>query len=85
MHVRELAPGDGNHLGDRVQLHRARAEWNHRAIERNVLVGEPAQIAQHLRFGVVAIERRVREERRPAMQRRGIRVVDRRLERIEIR
>ena len=85
VHVRELAPGDRNHLGDRVQLHRARAQGDHRAIERDVPVGESTQIAQHLRFGVVAIERRVREERRSAMQSDGVCIVNRRLERIEIR
>ena len=54
MDVGELGPGDRHHLGGRVELHRARAERDHRAIEREVLVGEAAQVAQHLVLGVVA-------------------------------
>ena len=54
----------------RVELHRARAQRDHRAIEREVLVGEPAQVAQHLRFAVIAVEHRMREERRRARERR---------------
>jgi hypothetical protein len=58
----EFRPGHRNHFRRRVELHRARAQRNHRAVERDVAVGEPAQIAQHLRFGVIAVEGRVREE-----------------------
>ena len=68
MDVRELAPRDRDHLARRVELHRARAERDHRAVEREVLVGEAAQVAQHLGLGVIAIEGRVREERRRAAQ-----------------
>ena len=67
MELAELRPRHRDHLGRRVELHRARAQRDHRAIERDVAVGEPAQIAQHLRFGVIAVERRVREERRRAL------------------
>ena len=64
MDVRELGPGDRDHLARRVELHGARAQRDHRAVERQVLVGEAAQVAQHLGLGVVAVEHRVREERR---------------------
>jgi hypothetical protein len=60
--VRELPPRHRDHLGGRVQLHRARPQRDHRTVERHVLVGEAAQVAQHLRLGVVAVEHRVREE-----------------------
>ena len=63
-------PRHRDHLGRRVELHRARAERDHRAVEREVLVGEPAQVAQHLGLGVIAVEHRVREERRRARERR---------------
>ncbi len=36
---RELGPGDGLHLGGGVELHRARAERDHPAVERVVAVG----------------------------------------------
>ena len=62
--VAELGPRHRDHLRRRVELHRARPERNHRAVERDVAVREPAQVAQHLRFRVVAVERRMREERR---------------------
>ena len=62
--LRELGPGDRDHLAGRVQLHRARAERDHRAVEREVLVGEAAQVAQHLGLAVVAVEDRMGQERR---------------------
>ena len=68
MDVRELGPGDRDHLARRVQLHRARAERDHRAVEGEVLVGEAAQVAQHRGLAVVAVEDRVREERRAPPQ-----------------
>ena len=61
--LRELGPGDRDHLARGVELHGARAERDHGAVERDVLVGEAAQVAQHLGLGVVAVEDRVREER----------------------
>ena len=60
--VGELRPGDRLHLGGGVELHRARAERDHAAVEREVAVGEAAQVAQHRRLGVVRVEDRVREE-----------------------
>ena len=76
MQIAELRPRDRNHLGRRVQLHRARAQRNHRAVEGNVAIGEAAEIAQHLRFGVIAVERRVREEWRRPPQRVRQRILD---------
>ena len=80
---RELGPGDGLHLGRRVQLHRAGAERDHRAVERDVAAGERAQVAQHLGLRAMRAEHGVREEvracarapagSRPASRRRAAR------------
>jgi hypothetical protein len=43
----ELGPGDRLHLGRGVELHRARPERDHPAVEGEVAVGQPPQIAQH--------------------------------------
>ena len=58
----ELGPGDRDHLGGGVQLHRAGAERDHRAVQRDVLACEPAQVAQHLGLAAVAVEHRVGQE-----------------------
>ena len=62
MDRRKLWPRDGLHLRRRVELHRARAKWDHRAVERDVLAREAAQVAQHLRLGAVLMEDRVRQD-----------------------
>ena len=67
----ELGPRDRHHLRRRVELHRARAEGDHRAVEREVAVGEPAQVAQHLVLGVVAVEHGLGEQRAGAPGRRS--------------
>ena len=54
--LRELGPRDGQHLGRGVQLHGARAQRNHRSVQRQVSVAQPSQVAQHLVFGVVSVE-----------------------------
>ncbi len=54
--VGELGPCDRLHLGDGVELHRARAEWDHRAIQRQILVRQAAQVAQHFVLGVEGVE-----------------------------
>ena len=59
----ELGPRDGNHLRRRIELHRAGAERDHRAVEREILVRERAQVAQHLGLGAMAVEHGVGEER----------------------
>ena len=69
MHVAELGPGHRDHLGRGVQLHRARTERNHRAVEREILVGQHAQVAQHFGFGMVRVEDGMREDRRGAAKR----------------
>ena len=63
---RELGPADGLHLGRGVQLHGARAERDHGPVERQVAVGEPAEVAQQRGLGAVLVEDRVGEERRGA-------------------
>ena len=62
MQVGELRPGDRLHLGRRVQLHGARAQRDHRAVQGQVAVGEPAQVPQHRGLVAVGTERRVGEE-----------------------
>ena len=69
MDGRELRPRHRNHLGRRIQLHRARAERNHRAIEADVLALEALQVAHHLRFRPMRREDRMRHERRLARER----------------
>jgi hypothetical protein len=66
-----LRPGDGQHLGGGVELHRARAERDHRVAERKILRLEALQVAQHLVFAVVRIEDRGGQESRRARVRRG--------------
>ena len=48
--VGKLWPGDGNHLAGRIQLHGARAERDHAAVQRQILVAQAADVAQHGRF-----------------------------------
>ena len=62
MEVGELGPGDRLHLGGRVELHRARAERDHRPVEGEIPIGEPAEVAQHLVLGVVAVEHGLGED-----------------------
>ena len=76
----ELGPRHRNHLGGRVEFHRARAERNHRAVERQVAVGQAAQIPEHFRFRAVAVEDRVREKGRRPGERGRQRVVHFRVE-----
>ena len=68
MHLAELRPGDRIHLRRRVQLHRARAERDHRRRQRQIARLETLEVPQHLGLGVVAVEDRVREERRRARE-----------------
>ena len=68
VHASKLGPGDGNHLAGRVELHGAAAQRDHAAVERQVLVGQLADVAQHAGLGVVTVEHRVREEGAGAVQ-----------------
>ncbi len=68
MHLREFRPGDRDHLARGVQLHGAAAQRDHAAVEREVLVGQLADVAQHARLGMVGVEHRVREEGARAKQ-----------------
>ncbi len=56
---REFGPGDGFHLGRGVELHGAGAQRDHGAVQRQVPVGEPADVAQQLGLGTVGVEDRV--------------------------
>ena len=62
MDGRELGPRHRLHLGGGVELHGARAQRDHGPVERHVVVGQPAQVAQHLGLGAVGVEHRVGEE-----------------------
>ena len=68
MQAAELGPGQRDHLGGRVQLHGAGAERDHRAVEREVAVGELAHVAQQLGLGAVRVEYRVGEKGAAALQ-----------------
>ncbi len=72
MHPAEVLPRHGPHLGCRVQLHRAGAEWNHRGVEPDVLSLQAANVPHHLRLGPVRVEHRVRQELARAPQRRRV-------------
>ena len=68
VHARKLGPGDGDHLAGGVEFHGAAAQWDHAAVQRQVLVGQLADVAQHAGLGVVAVEDRVRQEGAGAAQ-----------------
>ncbi len=55
----------------RVQLHGARPQRDHAAVQREVLVGEAAKVAQHRCLGVVVREDGVIQDRSTAQERRG--------------
>ena len=80
MQARELLPRHRIHFGGRVELHRARAERDHRRIEPDVLPLEASHVAHHLGFGVMRVEHRMGQVRRGAAQIRRQRrfVVERR-------
>ena len=84
MDARELRPGNRQHLGGGVQLHRARAERDHRRVEADVLPLEPADVAHHLGFRMMRVEDRMgqvlarSDQRRRRFQREGRAAADRR-------
>ena len=64
--------GDRDHLAGRVELHRARAQGDHRVVEGQVTVLQALQVAQHLVLGVVGVEYRMGQDgRRCAAGRSG--------------
>ena len=56
MDVGEARQGDRYHLGRGIQLHRAGTQRDHAAVQRDVLVFQALQVAQHLVFGVMLVE-----------------------------
>ena len=58
---RKLAPADGHHLRSRIQLHRAGPQRDHRAVQRQITVGQTAHVAHHLGLGAVHVEDRMGE------------------------
>ncbi len=66
----ELGPADRFHLGGGVQLHRARAERDHRAVECEVAIAQLPEPPQHLVLGAELVEAAIGEERRRATHRR---------------
>mmetsp|Transcript_6016 Transcript_6016/g.23375 ORF Transcript_6016/g.23375 Transcript_6016/m.23375 type:complete len:875 (+) Transcript_6016:760-3384(+) len=84
--VGELGPRHGDHLRGGVQLHGARSEADHRRVQRQILVLERLQVAQHLRFGVMRVEHgMLHEGRHPAQAAKGTRCCDLRHRRVELR
>ncbi|MNH04525.1 hypothetical protein D3C79_638220 [compost metagenome] len=67
----EAGPGDRDHLAGGVEFHGARAQRDHRLVQRQVLVLQLLEITQHLGFAVMQVEHRVREEWRAAHQALG--------------
>ena len=55
----EARPRHRQQLGGGIELHRARAERDHRVHQREVAVLEALQIPHHLGLGVVAVEHRM--------------------------
>ena len=80
--LRKLRPRHRKHFRGRVQLHRAGAERNHRRVEADVLALEVADVAHHLRFGVMRVEDWVCKEGRFATQLRRDHRLDALLERV---
>ena len=66
--VGEFRPGDGDHLAGGVELHGATAKRDHAAVQRQVLVAEPADVAQHTGLRLVRVKNRVREKGAAAPQ-----------------
>ncbi|MNZ36292.1 hypothetical protein D3C78_537080 [compost metagenome] len=66
--VGELRPGDRDHLAGGVELHGAGAQRDHRLIERQVLVFQLLEVAQHLGFAVMGAEYRMAQIRRSSHQ-----------------
>ena len=71
MDLGELRPGDRQHLGRGVELHRAGAERNHGAIKREVAIREATHVAGHLAFRPVHVKDRMGQIRGLANERRG--------------
>ena len=71
MNLGEFRPGDRQHLGRGVELHRAGAERNHGAIEREVAIREAAHVARHFAFSSVHVKDRMSQIRGLANERRG--------------
>ena len=61
MNLRKFRPGDGNHLAGGVELHGARTQRNHAAVQRQIFIAQAADIAQHGRFTAVRVEHGVRQ------------------------
>ena len=65
MQARELGPAHRQHLGGRVELHRAGAQRDHRLAQPDVLPLEAADVAHHLGLRVMRVEDGVRQVRAP--------------------
>nr|GEZ22423.1 hypothetical protein [Tanacetum cinerariifolium] len=68
MQIAEFGPGDWDHFAGGVELHGARPQRDHRAVQCQVLVRQATQVAHQLGFGVIAVEYRVAENHRLAFQ-----------------
>ena len=66
MDLGEARQRDRDHFRRCVELHRAGTERDHAAVQRDVLLLEPLEVAQHLVLGAVLVEHRLLEERRVA-------------------
>ena len=66
--VGKLGPGDRDHLAGGVELHGATAQRDHGAVQRQVEIGQAADVAQHAGLAVVGVEHRVRQVAAGAQQ-----------------
>ena len=69
--VGKLRPSYRNHLAGGVEFHRAAAQRDHAAVQRQILVAQHADVAQHAGLGMVGVEDRVGHEFAGAAQRGG--------------
>ena len=71
MNVSNFRPAQRHHFRGGIELHGAGAQGDHRLVEREILGFQPLEVAQHLGFGVIAVEHRLGEKRGFAGERGG--------------
>ena len=64
----KLRPSDRDHFHGCIELHRAGTQRDHGAIQRQVLIGQFTQVAQHVRLRLNAREHGVAKDRALALQ-----------------
>ena len=62
MNSAEARPGNRNQLGRRIQFHGAGTERDHAAIEREILIRQPAHVTHQVGFRMMTVKYRVSQE-----------------------